>query len=65
MHEVLNAKTFVVPATAVQPPAFENANEPKVVLPMREQALVTAKAERERAKRSHGIATLGLTESSE
>ena len=65
MREFLNAKTVVVAATAVQPRADENAAEPKVVLPMREQPLVTAKAESEKAKRSRGMATLGLTEPSE
>ena len=65
MREFLNAKTVVVAATAVQPPALENAAEPKVVLPMREQPLVTAKAESEKAKRSRGIVSLGLTEPSE
>jgi succinate-semialdehyde dehydrogenase / glutarate-semialdehyde dehydrogenase len=65
MREFLNAKTVVVAATTVQPRADENAAEPRVVLPMREQPLVTAKAESEKAKRSRGMATLGLTEPSE
>jgi succinate-semialdehyde dehydrogenase/glutarate-semialdehyde dehydrogenase len=63
MREFLNAKTVVIAAVAKQPSASEKAAEPKVVLPMREQPLVTAKAESEKAKRSRGIATLGLTQS--
>jgi succinate-semialdehyde dehydrogenase/glutarate-semialdehyde dehydrogenase len=62
MREFLNAKTVVIAAVAKQPSASEKAAEPKVVLPMREQPLVTAKAESEKAKRSRGIATLGLTQ---
>jgi succinate-semialdehyde dehydrogenase/glutarate-semialdehyde dehydrogenase len=65
MREFLNAKTVVVAAPAVQPPTSEKAAEFKVVLPMREQPLVTAKAESEKAKRSRGIVSLGLTEPSE
>jgi succinate-semialdehyde dehydrogenase/glutarate-semialdehyde dehydrogenase len=65
MREFLNAKTVVVAKTAVQPPSVENATEPRAVLPMREQPLVTAKAESEKARRSRGTATLGLTEPSE
>jgi len=64
MREFLNAKTVVVAAAAVQPSAAEKAAEPRIVLPMREQPLVTAKAESEKAKRSRGIATLGLSDSS-
>src|SRR6202012_2538660 len=65
MREVLNAKTVVVAAAAVHPAASEKTAEFKVVLPMREQPLVTAKAESEKAKRSRGIVSLGLTEPSE
>jgi succinate-semialdehyde dehydrogenase/glutarate-semialdehyde dehydrogenase len=65
MREFLNAKTVVVAAIKVQPSNRETAVEPKLVLPMREQPLVTAKAESEKAKRSRGIASLGLTEPSE
>ena len=65
MREFLNAKTVVVAATAVRPQTPEEAAEPKTVLPMREQPLVTAKAESEKAKRSRGIVSLGLTEPSE
>ena len=61
MREFLNAKTVVVAAAAVQPLA-ETAGESRLVLPMREQPLVTAKAESERARRSRGITSLGLTE---
>lgn len=64
MREFLNAKTVVV-AAAPEEPAAETTAESKVVLPMREQPLVTAKAESERAKRMRGITSLGLTESSE
>src|SRR5215469_15038452 len=44
MREFLNAKTVVIAAAAVQPQTPEDAAAPKVVLPMREQPLVTAKA---------------------
>jgi succinate-semialdehyde dehydrogenase/glutarate-semialdehyde dehydrogenase len=64
MREFLNAKTVVVAAAAVQPLA-ETTGESKLVLPMREQPLVTAKAESEKSKRSRGITSLGLTEPSE
>ena len=65
MREFLNAKTVVVAATPVRPGALERVGEAKVVLPMRELPLVTAKAESEKAKRSRGIVSLGLTEPSE
>ncbi len=65
MREFLNAKTVVVAATAVRPQTPGEAAEPKVTLPMREQPLVTAKAESEKAKKARGIVSLGLTEPSE
>jgi succinate-semialdehyde dehydrogenase/glutarate-semialdehyde dehydrogenase len=65
MREFLNAKTVVVAAATVRPQTPEEAAEPKAVLPMREQPLVTAKAESEKAKRARGIVSLGLTETSE
>lgn len=62
MREFLNAKTVVIAATAVHVPTPQEAAEPKVALPIREQPLVTAKAEAAKAKKSRGgIATLGLT----
>ena len=60
MREFLNAKTVVIAAAPVQTPA--DASETKVVLPMREQPLVTAKAGTSKPKQTSGIATLGLTE---
>ena len=65
MREFLNAKTVVVAASPVQPATPEKAAERKVVVPTREQPLVTAKAESEKAKRARGIVSLGLTEPSE
>lgn len=66
MREFMNAKTVVIAATPESLQSAEMAAEPKVVLPMREQPLVTAKAEAEKQKRSKsGIATLGLNSSSD
>jgi succinate-semialdehyde dehydrogenase/glutarate-semialdehyde dehydrogenase len=61
MREFLNAKTVVIAATPESLRSAQEAAEPKVVLPMREQPLVTAKAGAEKRKKSKsGIATLGL-----
>jgi succinate-semialdehyde dehydrogenase/glutarate-semialdehyde dehydrogenase len=62
MREFLNAKTVVVAAAAAQPPSSDKSAEPRVALPVREQPLMTAKAESEKAKRARGIVSLGLTE---
>jgi succinate-semialdehyde dehydrogenase/glutarate-semialdehyde dehydrogenase len=64
MREFLNAKTVVIAATAMQPAPKPDA-ESKFVLPVREQPLMTAKAEAAKAKKLGGIATLGLTNSEE
>lgn len=61
MREFLNAKTVVIAAAPESLRSAKTAAEPKVVLPMREQPLVTAKAGTEKQKKSkRGIATLGL-----
>ena len=65
MREFLNAKTVVVAAGAVQPVVDEKTRESRPVLPVREQPLMTAKAENEKAKRLRGITSLGLNEPSE
>jgi succinate-semialdehyde dehydrogenase/glutarate-semialdehyde dehydrogenase len=65
MREFLNAKTVVFAASAVQAPAPEKAGETKFVVPMREQPLVTAKAQSPERKKRGGIATLGLSEPAE
>jgi succinate-semialdehyde dehydrogenase/glutarate-semialdehyde dehydrogenase len=64
MREFLNAKTVVIAATAMQL-APKPDTESKFVLPVREQPLMTAKAEAAKAKKLGGIATLGLTDSEE
>jgi succinate-semialdehyde dehydrogenase/glutarate-semialdehyde dehydrogenase len=66
MREFLNAKTVVIAATAESLRSAQTTTEHKLVLPMREQPLVTAKGEAAKQKKSKGgIATLGLTSSSE
>jgi len=62
MREFLNAKTVVIAAAAAQPKVHEKAGEAKVVVPIREQPLVTAKAEAAKSKRARGITTMGLSE---
>ncbi|HEV2578283.1 MAG TPA: NAD-dependent succinate-semialdehyde dehydrogenase [Acidobacteriaceae bacterium] len=61
MREFMNAKTVVVAATA-RPAGPKQGEEAKFVLPVREQPLMTAKAEAKKNKARGGIATLGLTE---
>jgi succinate-semialdehyde dehydrogenase/glutarate-semialdehyde dehydrogenase len=63
MREFLNAKTVVI--AAKKPQSRDQAGESKVVVPIREQPLMTAKAEAAKAKRSRGITSMGLTEPSE
>ena len=65
MREFLNAKTVVIAANATQIQAPQQDKDQKFVLPVREQPLVTAKAEAAKAKKRGGIATLGLTDSEE
>ena len=65
MREFLNAKTVVVAAPASRGAPLKGARETKVVLPMREQPLVTAKAEAAKSKKSRGVASLGLSDPSE
>jgi succinate-semialdehyde dehydrogenase/glutarate-semialdehyde dehydrogenase len=68
MREFLNAKTVVVAAGKVKERKPEQAAEPKVALPIREQPLVTAKAGGENGKRKKKrdeFATLGLTDRNE
>ena len=61
MREFLNAKTVVIAATArVATP--KQGDEAKFVLPVREQPLMTAKAEAKKNKARGGIATLGSTD---
>ena len=66
MREFLNAKTVVIAGPVEVLRTAETAAERKVVLPMREQPLVTAKAEAAKQKKSkRGMATLDLNSPSE
>jgi succinate-semialdehyde dehydrogenase/glutarate-semialdehyde dehydrogenase len=65
MREFLNAKTVVIAATAESLKATKTAADQKLVLPMREQPLVAVKSTGKAKKSKSGIATLGLTSSSE